>query len=169
VDPVRGRGAVNGSGGEAPALRAYRHEDQPALERFLDAVFRELGRSFIPDGKDADVRDIPGIYGSGSGVFYIVGHDGGIGGSVGLRTLSPGTGELKRLYLARSLRGRGLGESLCSTLIHDARNMGFERIRLDTSPDSAPAIGLFRKLGFVEIDRYNDNPFASLFFEKALA
>jgi hypothetical protein len=38
-------------------------------------------------------------------------------------------------------------------------------VRLDTSSKSPVAIAMFRRRGFVEIPRYNDDPFAELFME----
>jgi ribosomal protein S18 acetylase RimI-like enzyme len=46
--------------------------------------------------------------------------------------------------------------------------MGFSVVRLDTNKSLTEAQALYRKLGYREIGRYNDNPYASHFFEKLL-
>jgi GNAT superfamily N-acetyltransferase len=78
------------------------------------------------------------------------------------------TGEVKRVYLAPDARGRGRGRALMEALEEEARGLGLERLRLDTGDQQPEALGLFRNLGFREIDDYNGNPFASYWMEKAL-
>lgn len=49
-----------------------------------------------------------------------------------------------------------------------ARNMGLMGLRLDTSRHLPEAIALYRRDGWSEMPRYNDNPHADFFFEKML-
>ena len=49
-----------------------------------------------------------------------------------------------------------------------ARDAGFKAVRLDTNRALDEAKGLYEKLGYSETNRYNDNPYADHFFEKAL-
>ena len=85
-------------------------------------------------------------------------------GCVAVKALGEGVAEMKRLYVRPGYRGLGLGERLVRAVVDASR--GFERLRLDTLPSMGSAIGLYRRLGFVEIGRYNDNPDAgALFFE----
>jgi ribosomal protein S18 acetylase RimI-like enzyme len=41
-------------------------------------------------------------------------------------------------------------------------------VKLDTNRSLVEAQALYRKLGYREIGRYNDNPYADHFFEKRL-
>jgi putative acetyltransferase len=152
----------------APAIRPYRPADHEQLMRFLERVLTDLGFEFLPDGKDLDVRDLEDVYLRDRGSFHVVEADGRISGSVGVRPLAADAAELKRLYLAPELRGRGIGRSLCTAAIEDARRLGYRRLRLDTTRRSPAAIALFRTLGFQEIPRYNSNPDAEIFMEYAL-
>jgi len=49
-----------------------------------------------------------------------------------------------------------------------AKEHGFARLRLDTNKSLVEAQALYHKLGYREIGRYNDNPYAHHFFEKPL-
>jgi putative acetyltransferase len=151
-----------------PVVRRFHADDLAGLMSFLDRVFRGMGREFIPEGKDVDVRDLNRIYLANRGAFRVADVGGVVCGSVGVRQWSADIAELKRLYLADEYRGQGIGLQLCAAAIDDARELGYARLRLDTTRQSRAAVRLFDKLGFVEIDRYTDDPFGELFFEKVL-
>ena len=102
------------------------------------------------------------------GAFHVVDIREQIRGSVGVRRFSDDVAELKRLYVGRECRSKGLGFALCIAAIEDAKELGYRFLRLDTTRRSVEAIGLFKKLGFGEIDRYNADSYAELFMEKRL-
>jgi GNAT superfamily N-acetyltransferase len=76
--------------------------------------------------------------------------------------------ELKRMWLAKSVRGLGLGARLLNELEQRARNAGVRVVRLETNRALTEAIALYRRSGYVEVDRFNDEPYANHWFEKTL-
>lgn len=86
----------------------------------------------------------------------------------GVRLLSPDVCEIKRMYVDPSARGAGLARRLLTALEEAGVALGARVARLDTGRDMAPAVGLYRTSGYVEIEDYNDNPDAGWWFEKAL-
>jgi GNAT superfamily N-acetyltransferase len=104
-----------------------------------------------------------------AGAFLVVFDANGDGvGCGGLKDLGSGAIELKRMWIAPSHRGRGYARALLAALEDRARVLGAEEIRLDTSTALEEAVALYRASGYREIGRYNDNPFASLWFAKGL-
>ena len=87
-------------------------------------------------------------------------------GCGGLKTGAPGTGEIKRLWVAEQARGLGLGQRLLDALETHARDMGFVRLRLDTNKSLTEAQALYRKNGYVEVPAFNDDPYPDHWFEK---
>jgi ribosomal protein S18 acetylase RimI-like enzyme len=77
-------------------------------------------------------------------------------------------GEIKRVWTAPSARGLGVAGRIMRQLEQRAAEMGFSAVRLDTNKSLTEAQALYRKLGYREIGRYNDNPYAGHFFEKRL-
>ena len=64
--------------------------------------------------------------------------------------------------------GLGLAQRLMTTAEDAAQALGIKTLRLDTNSTLCEAVGLYRKLGWTEIDRFNDDPYPDLFFEKHL-
>lgn len=79
-----------------------------------------------------------------------------------------GFAEVKRVWAAPSVRGLGLGRRIMDDLEDRAREAGVRTVRLDTNGNLTEAIALYRKLGYREVERYNDNPYAHHWFAKDL-
>jgi ribosomal protein S18 acetylase RimI-like enzyme len=71
------------------------------------------------------------------------------------------------MWIAPSARGLGIGRRLLQELEQLARRNGCRIIRLDTNESLREALQLYRSSGYREIERYNDNPYAHHWFEKA--
>lgn len=76
-------------------------------------------------------------------------------GGVGLSRLSwdPLCAEVQKLYLAGHVKGRGLGRTLMEALECEARAMGFSSMYLETHSTLKTAIGLYRSMGYVGVER----------------
>jgi DNA-binding MarR family transcriptional regulator/ribosomal protein S18 acetylase RimI-like enzyme len=85
-----------------------------------------------------------------------------------LKTLSSEVGELARMWVDRPHRGLGIAKRILVALEDQARELGFVTLRLDTNRALEEAKAMYRANGYVEIDRYNDNPYADHWFERRL-
>jgi GNAT superfamily N-acetyltransferase len=99
------------------------------------------------------------------GAFWVVGKDPAIG-CAGLRTLAPGVGEIKRMWVAQNARGSGIASDLLNAVETHARGLGIRKILLDTNGGLKAAMQFYVKAGYSPVDRYNDNPDATHFFAK---
>jgi ribosomal protein S18 acetylase RimI-like enzyme len=86
-----------------------------------------------------------------------------------VKTLEPGVGEIKRMWVHPELRGAGVGRKLLAALEVSSAELGHHTVRLDTSDHLAEAHALYRTAGYSEVAPYNDNPYARHWFEKRLA
>jgi DNA-binding MarR family transcriptional regulator/GNAT superfamily N-acetyltransferase len=76
--------------------------------------------------------------------------------------------EIKRMWIAPSARGLGLGRRLLGTLEACALAGAARVARLETSAVLVEALGLYRSTGWAEVPAFNDEPFADHWFEKSL-
>ncbi len=137
-------------------------EIRPAQAEEMDLVrdlFREyqasLGIDLCFQSFEEELAGLPGRYAAPQGTILLAGDGAGV---VAMRALDPFTAEMKRLYVKPAFQGAGLGRALAEGVIAAARARGYSRLRLDTLPMMGTAIGLYRKLGFVEIGPYTVNP-----------
>jgi ribosomal protein S18 acetylase RimI-like enzyme len=107
---------------------------------------------------DEELAGLPGDYTRPAGGLLLGLDDSGPVGCVAFRSLEPGVAEMKRLYVRPRVRGGGWGRRLAERVVSEAREAGYERMRLDTLPAMERAIGLYLGLGFRDIAPYRHNP-----------
>lgn len=103
-----------------------------------------------------------------AGYLILARLDGQPVGCGALKRLGASEGEVKRVWTAPDARGLGVASKLMDSLEQLARDTGFAVVKLDTNRTLVEAQAMYRKRGYREIARYNDNPYAHHWFEKAL-
>ena len=134
----------------------------------LQAYFDELAELF-PEGfdparsrqPDDDALRLP------RGAFLLATLEEEPAGCLALKG-AVGFGEVKRVWVSPGARGMGLARGLLERAAEEARGLGYGLLRLDTHRTLVGAAAMYRALGWREIERFNDDPYAHLFFEKAL-
>jgi ribosomal protein S18 acetylase RimI-like enzyme len=158
------------------------HETRPDVERGLgalrgyvgDVLGRMEGRPATDDEIDAFVAASPhGGLVPPEGVFVLaLDTDGAVLGCAGLRLRGPDVpddaAEIKRMWTAPAARGLGVGKTLLTDLLRRAREAGSARAVLDTRADLVEARTLYERAGFVEVDPYNANPYAQVWYALGL-
>jgi DNA-binding MarR family transcriptional regulator/GNAT superfamily N-acetyltransferase len=142
---------------------------EPAARYCLREYYAELARRFkqgfdVTRSRDPEARDMLRPHGA----FIVAISDGLPIGCVGLKGAGGEIAEIKRLWVAPSARGLGLGRRLMETAEDAARELCITVLRLDTNSALPEAGRLYRTNGWTEIDRFNDDPYPDMFFEKHL-
>ena len=122
-----------------------RHGDGPA--RVVERVFREFGFTWEPLGYHFDVLFPEQAYAPPDRFFEVAVWDGDVVGTVG-GALADGVAKLKRLYLAESLRGLGIGRRLLDRFVAWARAQGATRAVLWSDKRFTQAHRLYERAGF---------------------
>jgi len=139
--------------------------DDPETVQLLAAYFAELRErfgAFDPPSRDQLRADALG------GAILLAREDGLAVACGSLRLLDPGTAEVKRMYVVPSARGRGHGRAVLRALEDAARALGCRCVVLDTAAVLEEAARMYLREGYVETERYNDNPYAARWFSKPL-
>jgi DNA-binding MarR family transcriptional regulator len=89
-------------------------------------------------------------------------------GCVALKFHAGGVAELKRMWLAQSVRGIGLGARLLREGEEHAARQRATVIHLETNRNLTEAIALYRRCGYREVAAFNDERYAHHWFEKRL-
>jgi len=145
--------------------------DTAVVRHLFRAYAESLPFSLDFQGFQAELAGLPAPYNPPAGCLLIARRGSAPVGVVGLKPLAAGIAEIKRLYVAPEMRGKGLGRALAERAISEAQAKGYGRLRLDTHrPSMAAAIALYRNLGFVEIAPYGPDLDGKIaFFEKQLS
>lgn len=121
---------------------------------YLRFVEDFLGEDLGFQGTEKEFADFSGTYDC-----LVLGKlDGKPVAACGIKRLSDTDCELKRLYCRLEGRGYGFGQNLTALCISEARKLGYRRILLDTNPGLTYANRIYEVLGFVDIEKYYENP-----------
>jgi GNAT superfamily N-acetyltransferase len=135
--------------------------------RLLGEYLDELQARFAGGHAMRAVWD-PAIYGAPrSGVVVGYANDHAVA-CAGLRKHTDDTCELKHFFVEKQARGAGVGAALVFAIEGYARSFTYERVVLDTAAPLVEAARLYLRCGYRAIPRFNDNPYASHWFEKKL-
>ena len=133
----------------------------------LEAYYEELARN-LKSGFDVNLSADPEASDMEHprGAFLLAMLDGMPIGCIGLKGTDKGYAELKRLWIVPSARGMGLAKRMMTEAENEARGLGIKCLRLDTNSVLSDAVAMYHKLGWTEIERFNEDPYPDLFFEK---
>jgi putative acetyltransferase len=131
-----------------PRIRAATNADGPAVRALVFIVLAEYGLFPDPAATDADLDDLEACYWASGGSFSVLVSADQVVGCVGIVPVEAGVCELRKMYLSRCHRGRGLGRALLDHALAEARRRGFARVRLETASVLQEAIALYVRNGF---------------------
>ncbi len=136
------------------------------VEQYFDELDRRFKSRFDPaaslSAEDHDL--IPP-----RGAFLVASADGEAVACGAVKSISPGVGSLKRMWVADTVRGLGIGRRMLDALEAQAHELGLTTLRLETNQALQEAIRLYRSAGFREVAPFNSDPYAHHWFEKSLA
>ena len=144
----------------------------PLVQLFRDyqAFNAALGIPLDFQGFEDEVASLPGRYAASQGgeLYLALWNEQPVGCTAYYR-FDTATVELKRLFVSPSATGQGVGRLLMEAALEDAGKAGYSRVILDSVGRLTSARRLYERLGFEEIQSYNDNPFEDAYFmEKKL-
>jgi putative acetyltransferase len=129
------------------------------------AAFRALNEAwiskyFVIEPKDREVLDDPQgrIVGAGGRIFMAL-KDGRAVGCAALLKMADGGYEVAKMTVAEEMRGSGLGRELMQRCIDAGAEDRVPRLYLETNSGLAPALGLYRAMGFLDLPR-RETPYA---------
>lgn len=139
-------------------FRAESAQDWALAHQLVEAYDFELGMGVCFQDLAQELEHLAAVYGPPGGAFVLAMDGETPAGCVGLRRLSPNSGEIKRLYVVADHRGHGIGRMLAEHAIAAGRRIGYGRLLLDTLPSMLPAQRLYRSLGFRATAPYGAHP-----------
>lgn len=150
-------------------IRRYRWSDLDAVCGLHQIGLAQVGLA-PGDGVyyDHDLARINEIYLDGGGEFLVGLVDGRIVAMGGLRRVSDREAELCRMRVHPEYQRRGYGARILARLEERALELGYRRVRCDTTSNQVAAIALYRRYGWLETGRKRVGGLTVVFFQKDL-
>ena len=104
------------------------------------------------------IQDQPDLSDIGSfflkrGNFWVATEDGRVVGTVGVFDLGGGNAVLRKMFVRKEYRGKGVSKGLLAELLEWAKRSGFRRVYLGTTPLYLAAHRFYEKNNFAEITK----------------
>ena len=146
-----------------------RSPSDPAAQACLAGYYAELDARFpggfkVEQSADPDAADLI----RPRGCFLVAFTSDEPVGCIALKGTDKGYAEIKRMWIAEQARGSGLARQLMARIEMIASELGVTLLRLDSNSALQNAIAIYRHWGWAEIARFNDDPYAEVFFEKVI-
>lgn len=135
-----------------PKLRPIQQGDNTELGQLIKNVLLEYkankpGTAYFDESTD----HLSIVFGNEKSAYWVLEEAGKIIGGAGVfptAGLPDKTCELVKLYLYPEARGRGLGKMLINQCFESARQLGYEKMYLETMPELNQAVNMYQSLGF---------------------
>jgi putative acetyltransferase len=146
------------SDAEAVIRHARFPEDTSAVLNIWREYVASPSVSLDYQGNEQEFAELPGKYAAPDGRILLAHRVGQIEGCIALRKVDISICEMKKLYVRPRARGLGLGQKLVQRLINEAREIGYQEMRLDVLAEFRSARKIYQSLGFVAAEPVSFNP-----------
>jgi DNA-binding MarR family transcriptional regulator/GNAT superfamily N-acetyltransferase len=145
---------------ENPRSRAAQY----CLARYFDELAERFEAGFDPArGISASAEELTPPRG-----YFLLATLNGEPVGCGALKCHPDFGEIKRMWVAATCRGMGIGKRILQGLEQLARKRRIPTLRLETNKALTEAQALYKASGYREVRPFNDEPYAHHWFEKTL-
>ena len=134
-------------------LRRFDPSDARLVRELHDLALTEVGAHLGRGASDDDLDEIPETYLEDGGEFLVGIYDGRLVAMGALRHVTGTVAELKRMHVHPSFQRRGFGRLILARLEARARELGYRRLRLNTTVVQTAAQRLYATSGYREVGR----------------
>ncbi|MBA6155064.1 GNAT family N-acetyltransferase [Tenacibaculum sp. S7007] len=138
-------------------IREIKPEDNAQIAQVIRDVLIEFGAPKTGTAyEDKATDEMFETYQKEKSSYFVIEQDDKIIGGAGFASLDNFEGnvcELQKMYFLPIARGKGLGSKLINHCLSNAKSKGFEQCYLETMPYMEAARVLYRKNGFVSLEK----------------
>jgi GNAT superfamily N-acetyltransferase len=150
-------------------VRRFEAGDARAVRELHDLALTAAGANLGRGPRDEDLDAVAATYLDDGGEFLVGLCDGRLVAIGALRHVTDAAGELKRMRVQPAFQRRGFARLILSRLEDRARELGYRKLRLDTTIIQTAAQRLYQSAGYREVGRGQLDGSEVVYFEKTLA
>jgi GNAT superfamily N-acetyltransferase len=140
-----------------------------ATKNLFKAYQQELNENLCFQGFEEELENPLKKYAAPSGVILLAKRETDYIGCIALQPLLGNNCEMKRLYVTPNYRKFKVGQLLVEQILLEAKKRNYTTMKLDTLSRLVPAIKLYEKYGFENVNAYYENPLPNVvYMEKQL-
>jgi putative acetyltransferase len=138
-------------------IREITPKDNAELARVVRSVILEMGAPKVGTAYEDSATDkMFETYQKTKAIYFVVEHKNSVVGGAGIAQLDNyenNVCELQKMYFLPIVRGKGLGSELIAICLEKAKEFGFESCYLETLPYMQDAVKLYKKNGFINLEK----------------
>lgn len=132
-----------------PLSESRSQEAGALVRRILEEEFSQA----LTLCEDADLDDMAGAYGGTGRAAWVALSDGHVVGTVAVNETPDGSANVKRFYVEKRCRGRGVGKALHDVADAWIEREGYQHVVLTTTEPMSAAREFYRRRGYQEVSR----------------
>lgn len=136
------------------------------IKKLIIAYVKELQRDLSFQNLNDELEHLDQKYAYQNGRILVAIDNKQVVGCVAYHRHNERRCEMKRLYVLPAYRKQKIGLRLIENIIQVAKDEGYTEMVLDTILPLQSAINLYKKLGFIEIPAYYENPMNDVIYMK---
>jgi putative acetyltransferase len=135
-------------------IRKIKKNDNPHIANVIKSVMTEYGA--FGEGfsiHDTEVKNMYESYNNPGSMYFVI-EDDVVKGGAGIGPLvgeSRNYCELKKMYILKDMRGKGVGKQLIELCLESAKKLGYRFCYIETFNSMNEAYNLYLKYGFKPI------------------
>ena len=138
-------------------IREITVKDNKQIAQVIRTVLIEMGVPKVGTAYEDSALDCMfETYNTQTSSYYVIEHNNTIIGGAGIAQLANYKGnicEFQKMYFSSKARGLGLGSKIITACLAKAKEYGFEKCYLETMPYMEAARALYKKNGFISLEK----------------
>ena len=138
-------------------LREIAQKDNYQIAKAIRSVLVEMGAPKVGTAyEDKALDNMTNAYNKTGAAYFVIEFNEKIIGGAGIAQLENYDGnicEFQKMYFLPEARGLGLGSKMITICLEKAKEFGFEKCYLETMPYMESARALYKKNGFISLDK----------------
>lgn len=138
-------------------IREIESKDNAVVAKMIREVLVQLGAPKVGTAYEDKTLDmLSEVYTAERSEYFVVEMDGNVVGGAGIAQLENAQEnicELQKMYFSAEVRGKGFGTQMMQHCLNAARDFGYNKCYLETLPYMTSAVKLYKRSGFVALDK----------------
>jgi len=132
----------------------YNNKYKEQLVKLILSILKDEFGYADTDIERQDLYDIQNVYQQDpKSNFWLAIYGNKVVGTIAIKYYGKDRGLLKRMYVKKEMRNKGIGQELTNTLLAFAKNSHYKNIFLSTVEKFVSARNFYKNKGFVEIKK----------------